>query len=67
MRDRFRLTFAVRSAAHVRSLMQRLQEDYGFDVSLKYEDSEQDLITLESQVGRPYARRNRCTHVAAAD
>jgi len=47
--------------------MQRLQEDYGFDVSLKYEDSEQDLITLESQVGRPYARRNRCTHVAAAD
>lgn len=32
-----------------RSLLQRLSADYGFDVSLKYEDADSDLITLASQ------------------
>jgi len=32
-----------------RSLQQRLAADYGFDVALKYEDQDGDLITLASQ------------------
>lgn len=32
-----------------RSLLQRLAQDYGFEVSLKYEDADSDLITLASQ------------------
>ena len=31
------------------ALRQRLREDYGFEVALKYQDSDGDLIVLDTQ------------------
>ena len=42
-------TVVVTSEASLPQLRKRLSDDYGFDVALKYEDKEGDLITLSSQ------------------
>lgn len=40
---------AVETGSSFRSLLNRLTEDYGFEVSLRYEDADGDLIVLASQ------------------
>ena len=40
---------AVDTHTSFRSLKQRLTEDYGFELTMKYEDGDGDLITLGSQ------------------
>jgi hypothetical protein len=43
-----RVVNATRSTSY-QKMKQRLEADYGFQVSLRYEDPEGDLITLSSQ------------------